>query len=86
MFPRVTPKTCLKNIHFAKLAIKNCAQNSNLKKHTENIFPNWDQKRKVPNTDDKQQNKALKVEHQCEQFKKNFSYNYNLKRHTQSHS
>ena len=27
MFPTVTPKTCLKKIHFARLAIKNCAQN-----------------------------------------------------------
>ena len=71
---------------FCKTCNKNCAQNSNLKKHIENIHPNCDQKRKVPNTDDKRQNKALKVEHQCEQFKKNFSYNYNLKRHTQSHS
>ena len=86
MFPRVTPKTRLKNIHFEKLAIKICPQNSYLKKHIEKRHPNCDQKRKVTITNDKRQNKALKVEHQCEQCKKNSSSNYNLKRHTQTHS
>ena len=85
MFPRVTPKTCLKNKIF-KTCNKNCAQNSNLKKHIEKKHPKCDQKRKVTITNDKRQNKALKVEHQCEQCKKNSSSNYNLRRHTPTHS
>ena len=83
---KVTLKRCLKNIHFAKLAIKTVHKIAIKKSTLRTYIQNCDQKRKVPNTNDKRQNKALKVKYQCEQCKKNFSSNYNLKRHTQTHT
>ena len=69
----------LEKYTFCKTCNKNCSQNSNLKQHIDNIHANCAQKRKVKNNNVKRQNKALKVEHQCEQCKKNFFYQLQLK-------
>ena len=78
MYQRVTLKVscCWKTCN------KNCAQNSNLTSHIENMHSNNCRKRKLQNSNNTQQKKALKIEHKCEPCQKVFSSHSNLKRHT----